>query len=304
MVDGERAGRMKHATHDSNWPDGQRCAVILTVDFNDDLGILTQTPDIAGREKSLSVWRYGARRGVDRLLATLADFDAPSTWFVPGRVARTHRGLLAQIDAAGHETATSGDACEDFDTLDLAQQQHAFDTGHAALADLLGRAPRGFRPFAGNWKPGFAQHLHARAIAWTSTWHGDDLPYHHHDAPLIELPLHVELEDEPYFAFNLAPPVPVGQSRIASYREVLGNWTRDFDAFHRFGLCFVMRLHPESIGTAGRIGILRDLLAVMRDRGDVWFATGSQAATWWRGRSSGNAPGHPVDVFERCRAGV
>ena len=73
-----------------------------------------------------------------------------------------------------------------------------------------------------------------------------------------------------YFAFNLAPPVPVGQSRIASYREVLANWKQDFDAFHRFGLCFVLRLHPEITGTAGRIGILRDLLAAMRERGDVW----------------------------------
>ncbi|MDR5826059.1 polysaccharide deacetylase [Caballeronia sp. LZ043] len=286
------------------WPSGARSAVILTVDFNHDLGIRTQAPDIAGRDKSLSVWQYGTRRGVDRLLATFAEFDVPATWFVPGQVARTHREQVESIVAAGHEIGLSGDACEDFDTLDLAGQMQAFDRGHAALSGVLGRAPTGFRPFTGNWAPGFAAYLHGQGIRWTSTWYGDDLPYHHHDAPLIELPLHVELEDEPYFAFNLAPPVPLGQSRIASYREVLGNWTRDFDGFHRFGLCFVMRLHPEIIGTAGRIGVLRSLLATMRERGDVWFATGAQAAAWWRERSSGNAPGHPVEVSERHRSAI
>ncbi|SAK56956.1 polysaccharide deacetylase [Caballeronia fortuita] len=62
-----------------------------------------------------------------------------------------------------------------------------------------------------------------------------------------------------------------------------------------------MRLHPEIIGTAGRIGVLRDLFATMRAYGDVWFATGAQAASWWRERYHANEPGHPVEVFERHR---
>lgn len=288
-------------THE-RWPQGARSAVLLTVDFNDDLGVRTQVPAIEGREKSLSVWRYGAKRGVDRLLDVLDEFDVPASWFVPGRVAETHRELVRCIDAARHEIGVSGYRCEDFDVLDLDAQKQAFDTGHTALADTLGRGVQGFRSFTGNWAPGFASHLHERGIAWSSSWRGDDLPYFHHDTRLIELPLHYELEDEPYFAFNLAPAVPVGQSRIASYREVLGNWKHDFDAFHRFGLCFVMRLHPEIIGTAGRIGILRDLLATMRARGDVWFATGADVAQWWRSGRDANEPGHPVDIYERHRS--
>ncbi|CDY79666.1 Polysaccharide deacetylase [Caballeronia glathei] len=290
--------------NDERWPNNARSAVILTVDFSDDLGVRTQVPAIEGREKSLSVWRYGAKRGVDRLLDAFGEFDVPASWFVPGRVAETHRDSLRRIDAAGHEIGISGYRCEDFDALDLAAQKHAFDTGQAALVAATGRGAQGFRSFTGNWAPGFAPFLQERGIEWSSSWRGDDLPYFHHDAPLIELPLHYELEDEPYFAFNLAPPVPVGQSRIASYREVLANWKQDFDAFHRFGLCFVLRLHPEITGTAGRIGILRDLLAAMRERGDVWFATGAQVAQWWRSQRDVNEPGHPVDIYERHRSAL
>ena len=48
------------------------------------------------------------------------------------------------------------------------------------------------------------------------------MPFAHPTAPdVIELPLHYELEDEPYFAFNLSPAVPPAQSRIASYSHTL-----------------------------------------------------------------------------------
>ncbi|MFL9874965.1 polysaccharide deacetylase family protein [Paraburkholderia megapolitana] len=298
------------------WPQRARCAVVVTVDFNDDLGILTQEPRIAGREKSLSVWRYGAKRGVDRVLDALDEAGVRSSWFVPGQVVKTHAGLVSEIAACGHELGTSGDRCENFDTLTLNEQRRAFFAGQDALAALTGRRAQGFRSFYGNWAPGFADFIRDEGVTWSSSWRGDDLPYFHPTelpaqtdtprtaAPLVELPLHYELEDEPYFAYNLSPAVPVGQPRIPSYREVLSNLKQDFAAFHRFGLCFVLRLHPEIIGTAGRIDVLRELLAEMRTHHDVWFATGAEVAEWWRATIARNEPGHPVDVFEQYRQAV
>ena len=49
-------------------PEGKRMAFVVTVDFFDTLGILMQEPRMAGRDKSLSVWQYGATRGIDRVL--------------------------------------------------------------------------------------------------------------------------------------------------------------------------------------------------------------------------------------------
>jgi len=63
----------------------------------------------------------------------------------------------------------------------------------------------------------------------------------------------------------------------------------------------VLRLHPEIIGTAGRIDVLRELLADIRSRDDVWFATGSEMAAWWQQNVEANEPGHPVEVYARHR---
>ena len=284
------------------WPQGQRMAVVVSVDFFDVHAITTQEPRMAGREKSLSVWQYGARRGVDRLLQVFDEFKLATSWFVPGQVAIEHRALVQRIFAAGHEVGNASFACEDFERLSLAQQHDSLRRAQAALMAATGEAPVGFRAPFGNWSPGFTQHLREAGIEWSSSWRGDDRPYFHptsgaSTAPLVELPLHYELEDDPYFSFNLFPPIPVGQPRIASYREVLANWRQDFAGFHRFGLLMPLRLHPEILGTAGRIDLLRELLSTIQSHDDVWVATGREVAQWWRSLHDGNEPGHPVDVL-------
>jgi hypothetical protein len=294
--------------HESSsvWPAPYRCAVVITFDYNDIHGILTQVPAIAGRDKSLSVWRYGTTRGIERVLRILADQQLPSTWCVPGIVAEENPQAIQAIHAAGHEIACAGYRHEDFSRLDLEGQRASLKQGCKVIADMTGQRPGGFRAPAGSYAPGFVDALRDEGITWSSSWAGDDLPYLHppthlDSAPLVELPLHCELEDEPYFAFNLAPAVPVSQARIGSSAEVLKNWMHDFKGFHRFGLCYVMRLHPETLGTVGRSGLLLELLTWLKAQPDVWFATAEEVADWWSGNHNTLPHDHPAAVFERHR---
>ncbi|MFS2197170.1 polysaccharide deacetylase [Pseudomonas sp. Pseusp3] len=282
------------------WPKGYRCAVVLTVDYNDIHGILTQAPQVAGRDKTLSVWRYGTQRGVERLLALFKELGVSSSWFVPGIVAEENPEHIRAIQAGGHEIACAGYHHQNYDTLDLAAQSADIAKGCEALTTLTGQRPTGFRIPAGNGAPGFIEALRDQGIRWSSSWRGDDLPFAHPTAPdVIELPLHYELEDEPYFAFNLSPAVPPAQSRIASYSHTLGNLQMDFAGFHRFGLCYVLRLHPEIIATPGRIGVLRELLEGILQHDDVWIATGSEVAQWWEQSAAPVTEDHPASVYER-----
>ncbi|WP_028621074.1 polysaccharide deacetylase family protein [Pseudomonas sp. Ant30-3] len=282
------------------WPDGYRCAVVLTVDYNDIHGILTQAPEVAGRDKTLSVWRYGTQRGVERLLGLFEELNVASSWFIPGIVAEENPAHVRAIQAGGHEIACAGYRHQNYDHLDLAAQSADIARGCEALETLTGQRPSGFRIPAGNGAPGFIQALKDQGIRWSSSWRGDDLPFAHPTAPeVIELPLHYELEDEPYFAFNLSPAVPPAQSRIASYSHTLSNLQMDFAGFHRFGLCYVLRLHPEIIATPGRIGVLRELLEGIQQHDDVWMATGADVARWWAGSAPPVTDDHPAAVYER-----
>ncbi|MDQ0122191.1 peptidoglycan/xylan/chitin deacetylase (PgdA/CDA1 family) [Pseudomonas lini] len=282
------------------WPKGYRCAVVLTVDYNDVHGILTQAPEVAGRDKTLSVWRYGSQRGVERLLGLFAELGVPSSWCIPGIVAEENPDHIRAIQAGGHEIACAGYRHQDYDRLDLAAQSAEIAKGCAALTALTRQRPTGFRIPAGNGAPGFIEALKDHGIRWSSSWRGDDLPFAHPTAPeIIELPLHYELEDEPYFAFNLSPAVPPAQSRIASYSHTLGNLQMDFAGFHRFGLCYVLRLHPEIIATPGRIGVLRELLEGILRHEDVWIATGADVARWWADSAAQVTEDHPASVYER-----
>ncbi|MBP2169983.1 hypothetical protein J2125_003175 [Erwinia toletana] len=285
-------------TEATRWPQGQQSAVVLTIDFNDIHGILTQTPAVAGRDKTLSVWRYGTLRGVDRLLKLLAEKNVRASWLVPAIVATENPAVFARIVAAGHEIACSGDRHQNFDTLTLEQQIACVRQGCDQLAAAGGARPVGFRTPAGQWKPGLAAALSEAGIRWSSSWRGDDLPYFHPATRLVELPMHYELEDEPYFAFNLSPAVPPGQSRIASYQQTLENMKLDFRGFHRFGLCYVLRLHPEIIGTAGRIGLLGELLDFIAGHQQVWMASAAEVADWWQTQPD-NLPEHPAEIFQR-----
>ncbi|OPK08723.1 polysaccharide deacetylase [Pseudomonas sp. VI4.1] len=282
------------------WPKGYRCAVVLTVDYNDVHGILTQAPEVAGRDKTLSVWRYGSQRGVERLLRLFAELGVPSSWCIPGIVAEENPEHIRAIQAGGHDIACARYRHQNYDTLDLAAQSAEIAKGCAALTALTGQRPTGFRIPAGNGAPGFIEALKDHGIRWSSSWRGDDLPFAHPTAPeVIELPLHYELEDEPYFAFNLSPAVPPAQSRIASYSHTLGNLQMDFAGFHRFGLCYVLRLHPEIIATPGRIGVLRELLEGIQQHDDVWIATGADVARWWAESAAPLTEDHPASVYER-----
>lgn len=158
----------------------------------------------------------------------------------------------------------------------------------------------GFRTPSGDLSAATPALLSRLGFLYSSSMRGDDRPYLAGD--LVEIPAHWELDDFPYFMFNFAPAFPAGQGRIASYSQVYSIWEQEFDGYYRHGLCFVMMLHPQTIGTPGRIQLLRQLIAHMQSRPGVWFATGTEVADWWRTLGRPNDPGNPLEVYQRARS--
>lgn len=279
------------------WPEGRACAVMLGIAFDDGLDATARAPELPSREKSFSVWKYGAARGVERMLRCLDNAGLRATWFIPGQVAETHADLVGQIAAQGHEIACHGWASERFDTLTESEILDLLTRARSALQAASGQDINGFRLAFGNWPRGFAAALRVSGFGWSNSLSGDDWPYLHPEG-LVEIPAHIETEDRPYFQFNFSPAFPVGQSRIPSYDGVLANWIAEFDACHSYGLTLATLLRPEWTGTPGRIELMRAFLAHMQARGDVWFGTGSQISDWARGLAPPPLEAtHPLRVF-------
>ena len=279
------------------WPAGKRAAAIISVIFDDGMDAVAKAPDLAGRAKSHSVWLYGARRGVERLCRVFDDTGARTSWFVPGLVAETHGALLRAVAAAGHDLESRGWAFERHDALPRAESLALLERSRQALEDASDRPPAGFRIPIGAWPDGFDHILKEAGFLWSASLNGDDVPYLH-PSSLVEIPVHLELEDRPYFQFNFTPPFPKGLSRIASYDGVLSNWIAEFDAYRKFGACFVLQLRPEMTGTPGRIGLVEAFIKHIQSCEDVWIATADEVAQWHLANNARMpGPDHPLNVF-------
>ncbi len=265
--------------------------------FDDGMDAVARAPDLANRNKSHSVWLYGANRGVERLCQTFQAARIQTTWFVPGLVAEKHDALVKSVSAAGHDMESHGWEFERHDNMSRASSLESLRRSRGAVEAVTGKPVTGFRLPIGNWPDQFDAVLKEAGFFWSASLNGDDVPYLHPSA-LVEIPVHLELEDRPYFQFNFTPAFPTGQSRIASYESVLSNWIAEFDAYRKFGACFFLQLRPEMTGTPGRIFLVEAFIKHIQSFDDVWIATAAEVSAWHLANNAHAIDAsHPLNVF-------
>jgi len=262
------------------WPGGAKCAAMITVNLDAEYFWLSLDPSCHNRPKTLSMGQYGMTRGLDRLLDVLERYGIQATFFVPGKVAELYSDDMKKILEKGHEIGVHGYAHENFGLLSEAEQQETMEKSVQAVAEVCGEAPIGFRAPEGELTLKTLEFAYRCGIRYSSTLSNDDRPYwlpvNDQGDALLEIPIQWALYDLPYFAFNYRPAFPAGQGRVANYSQVLDNWKDEFTGHYDRGLCYVLQLDPQTIGTPGRIHLVEELLDHIRGLGDTWFATGRQ----------------------------
>jgi peptidoglycan/xylan/chitin deacetylase (PgdA/CDA1 family) len=268
------------------WPNGAKCAAMITVDVDAEFVWLDMDPENINRPKTLSIGQYGPKRGLGRVLDVLERFGVKATFFVPGMTALTYPEQVREIAKRGHEIGHHGHEHENFGLKSVEEQRNAFQKGFDAIESVCGVRPEGLRLPAGDMTPETAGLAQEFGFRYTSIMRGDDRPYFREIngkvTDIVEFPAHWELDDFPYFMFNYFPAFPAGQGRIANYNQVLSIWKDEFDGYYKYGLNYVIMLHPQTIGTPGRIPLLERLLEHIQSKPDVWFCTGSEMANFWR----------------------
>ena len=269
-------------TRGISWPDGAQCAVAFTFDVDAESPLLAVRPELAGRMTTMSQQAYGPEVGVPRLLAVLEDCGVRSTFFVPGYTARRYPQTITAIAAAGHELAHHGYLHEPLAGKTPAEEAALLDQGLAALRDVAGVTPAGYRaPFWEiNWHTPAL--LADRGFLYDSSLMNSDVPYELKTSSgnIVELPITWTLDDWGQYCYV---PEFSGNGMIADPAAVCGLWRDDFEAMSAAGGLWILTNHPFLSGRPARARALHGLIQHIARQSGTWIATLAEIASFVRG---------------------
>jgi allantoinase len=276
-----------------NWPGGATIAVNFNLNVegggeatlaNGDLvseGMLNDigVPTCAGVRIPLaeSVFEYGSRRGVWRVLEAFRDFNINISILAVARALEQNPELARAFVDRGHEIVSHG-----YRWIDYASVPEELEREHIAkaielLSMLTGSRPRGW--MTGRPGPNTRRLLvEAGDFLYDRDSLADELPYWvslRNKAHLV-IPYSYEANDN---RFNENSGFSTGEQFFTYMRDA-------FDLLRREGQngapkLLSIGLHDRLIGRPGRCGGLIKLLEYMRGFDDVWFCTGLQIAEHW-----------------------
>jgi peptidoglycan/xylan/chitin deacetylase (PgdA/CDA1 family) len=274
LVGRVRAGR---ELAPNTWPGGARCALAFSFDCDHETFELGAGKSAIGR---LAWGEYGRRRGVPRILSTLARHDIRATFFMPAVAALIDPAAVAPIAQAGHEIGVHGWIHENTSTLDRETERSLMLRARDALADLTGTAPVGHRAAHWDLSAHTVELVAELGFRYDSSLMADDACYElvadGRPTGVVEIPVDWVRDDAAYLLFNREPAT----RPWLSPEDVFDIFRREFDAaFNEGGLCQLV-FHPFVIGYRSRIWILDALIEHARSRGAVWFPTHAELAEW------------------------
>lgn len=258
-----------------SWPQGRSAAAAFTFDVDAESAVLWGSPQTAQRMGVMSHQAYGPLVGVPRLLALLDRHGVRSTFFVPGFTAHRHPGVVRDIVAAGHEVAHHGYLHEQPPALSAEDEVVALDRGIAALEEVAGVRPVGYR--APMWDLSWRTPalLAERGFLYDSSLMDADVPYELSVVPgstysIVEIPIHWALDDWEQFCYL---PDVSGSGLIETPAKARELWQAEYDAMVLERGCWVLTNHPFLIGRPSRLRELDTLMSHVVGDPASWVAT-------------------------------
>ncbi|HEY5195904.1 MAG TPA: polysaccharide deacetylase [Solirubrobacteraceae bacterium] len=260
----------------TGWRGGASAVAVLTFDVDAESPILAEGRRYADHAMVMTHQAFGPRVGVPRLLALLAEYGLPATFFVPGLTAERYPETVAAILDAGHEVGHHSYGHRSAVTLTPDEERADFERALVAL-DRVGVSPRGHRAalWEASWRtPGLVA---GHGLVYDSSLMDADSPYvlETDQGQIVELPPHWSLDDWEQYAYL---PQPRIGALIRSPVTVAEMWIHELDSMRRHGSLFMLTCHPFLSGRAGRVEALRRVIEAGLEMGDVEFASCIQVA--------------------------
>lgn len=271
VVHAVRAGR---SLQPKRWPNGARVAVALSFDVDN------ETPNLRFGQPTigeLSQGQYGARVGLPRIVALLDRHAIPASFFIPAMSLMIDRSQVGLIKKSGrHEFAVHGWIHEMNTAVPADVERRLVQQALDTLTALTGSRPVGYRAPSWNFSAATMSIVKDLGFTYESSLMADERPYELVQdgvaTGIVELPVEWILDDAPLFS-------PRGNN-YASPREVAQVWMDEFDRAYEEGTLFLLTMHPHVSGHRSRIKALELLIAHMKRKPGVWYATHRSVAEY------------------------
>ena len=245
------------------WPNKIVCPIVISFDLDGISGTINRNPASKNLPTLMSMREYGPSIATPRILDLLDSHKIKSSFFIPGFIAETHPELVLDIHRRGHEIGNHGYMHEPPATLTPQEEEHVLLQGSEILKDITGQSPVGYRSPSWELSPDSLEILKRNHFLYDSSMMGNDVPYliHTREAPMIEIPIHWELDDHPFFNY-----IPfLNQTNVmASPQHVYSVWSAAFEGLYTYKRTFVLTMHPWIIGRPGRLNMLDKLITMIK----------------------------------------
>jgi len=256
------------------WPNGARVAVCLSFDVDNE-ALWRKNP----LPVPLSEGEYGATTGLPRILALLDQQKVPASFYIPAMSAMLHPQMIPDILKSGrHEIGVHGWVHESYPQVnDALKEQQLLTQSIDYLTRAIGKRPLGFRAPSWAFSPHTLEQVQKAGFLYDSSFMAMDEPYdlvsNGRSTGLLELPINWIADDYPYYEPEAAGSLPSPDAVFQIYKA-------EFDDAFKQKSMFILTLHPHITGHRSRIVQLEKLIAYMKSKPGVWFATLEQIATY------------------------
>ena len=290
----DMTGYGKESIH-PNWPNKAKIAVQFVLNYEEggensilhgDDASETFLSEIIGakayqgaRHMSMeSLYEYGSRSGVWRILRLFEEFDIPITIFAVGLAIARNRQLADYLVDHNYDICAHGFRWIDYQFVEEEVEREHIKDCISILTEFLGKRPEGW--YTGRNSPNTRKLIiEEGGFLYDSDAYDDDLPYWANefdtDSKHLIIPYTLDVND-----MRFASPQGFNSG------DQFFNYLKDsFDALYKEGetspKMMSVGMHARILGRPGRIMAMRKFLEYISTFDNVWLCSRREIADHW-----------------------
>lgn len=220
-----------------------------------------------------SVFEYGSRAGIWRILRILEEFEIKATVSACALAFEENPEVARIARDAGHDLLSHGYRWIEYWNLSRQEEQEHFAKAISSFEKTWGERPRG-------WYCRYGPSVNTRELVvadggflYDSDSYADDLPYWVNVSDQAHLVV-------PYSLTNNDLQGDKSPHLFADYckRAIDELWLEGSRGAPKM---MSIGMHPRIMGQPARASALREVISHAREKGNIWFARRIDIANWW-----------------------